>query len=380
MRLSKFLSPSRYLTLPSIDTFKYSSPFAAATKRRRSQQKKEAEQLPREQQETEQSLSGQQAQTDEECGATLFNVEMVALAAERSTLVFEEEREAMAGEAEASHEVRKESETQRQDVDIRRYGLATDCREEPDEEESDQEPIQLRKVANRTATKTSEENDYEPSFIDTLCFSSKAASGVIEESHAEDDASQVIKLDQNAPPPPYRLVGGYIYKNHKDTPMGMSIKNSTTKQGVYISDHQIGSRFKWSTDLAVDGMQILSINGLSCPSDLEVTVDMMKQAEGDLKLIAAVIDPPKVIAPFDDDEDSLESLEACNQEEDGKESGSEALSDSESDSEDGVSALTDEKQRATQSSYQETNSKDANAPETTPVLALLRERSTIQFI
>eukprot|EP00526_Cylindrotheca_closterium_P010806 CAMPEP_0113623972 /NCGR_PEP_ID=MMETSP0017_2-20120614/12350_1 /TAXON_ID=2856 /ORGANISM="Cylindrotheca closterium" /LENGTH=384 /DNA_ID=CAMNT_0000533973 /DNA_START=36 /DNA_END=1190 /DNA_ORIENTATION=+ /assembly_acc=CAM_ASM_000147 len=384
MRLSK-LMPSRYL-IPSTSKYYF-------TKRRRSklneeqEQQLQQEQRYQEQQEQEQALLEETIQSEEECEATLYNVEMVAQE-DQSTLVFEEEREAMTGEAEDSQEVREESPTQRQDIeDIRKYGLAAECREKASDEERDQE-MQLRKVANKKAHKISEEeNDYGPSFIDTLCFSSKAVADTTEEYQKEDDASQTIKLDQDDSPRPFdRLVGGYIYKNHKDDKIGMSIKDSKSKQGVYISGLHIGSRFKWSTDVSVDGMRILSINGLACPSDLEATVDMMKQAEGDLKLIAAAIDPPKLIALLDDDEDTLAD---CDQEEDEQESESEVSSGSG----DHVSALTFEKDQASQTSsegssqdgdnkeqQQEKTSEDADTSQSTSVLALARERSTVQYI
>jgi hypothetical protein len=250
-----------------------------------------------------------------------------------------------------THEIKGEPTSQRQDIeleDIRKYGLATEHREDLSIEERDQEEIlHLRKVANQNSRKINED-DYSPSFLDRLCYSCKATEYVPEDSHEDAVLSEATELNQKkeTPKPFDRLVGGHLYKNHKDDRIGICIKDSMSKEGVFISSLQIGSRFKWSTDVSLEGMRILSINGLPCPSDLEETVDMMKEAEGDLKLVAAAIEPPKPVPSLDgvaerdmqDDDSSADSSTA--------EDHITAYSD---DKITAISALTDEKQADRQS-------------------------------
>src|SRR5210317_657994 len=235
MRLSKLL-PSRYL-FPS-------TPKIPFTKRRRLQAKQEEEESRKQEQQSYQEQQEQEVilvdepvfYREEECGATLYNLEMVAIG-DQSTLVIEQDREVTAEEVGETHEIKREYSTQRQDVeDIRNYGLSAEDRQEPmveeerdhqENQERDAEEFQLRKMANKNTKKTYEDDDYGPSFIDTLCFSSKDSSDINSEFRRNDITSEPIDLDpyEEAPKPFDKLVGGYLYKNHKDDKIGLCIKN-----------------------------------------------------------------------------------------------------------------------------------------------------------
>lgn len=80
-----------------------------------------------------------------------------------------------------------------------------------------------------------------------------------------------------------RIVG-FIHKEKKNTKMGLSLKNSTMYQGVFIAKIKPGSLFS-KTKLR-EGMQVSEIQGKPCPVALEEAVNMLRHAVGELEIVA----------------------------------------------------------------------------------------------
>ncbi|KAL3938344.1 MAG: hypothetical protein SGBAC_006732 [Bacillariaceae sp.] len=80
------------------------------------------------------------------------------------------------------------------------------------------------------------------------------------------------------------LIVGSIHKEKKNTKMGLSLKNSTMYQGVFIAKIKPGSLFS-KTKLR-EGMQVSEIQGKPCPVALEEAVNMLRHAVGELEIVA----------------------------------------------------------------------------------------------
>eukprot|EP00980_Cylindrotheca_fusiformis_P031292 scaffold26128_cov157-Cylindrotheca_fusiformis.AAC.3 len=77
---------------------------------------------------------------------------------------------------------------------------------------------------------------------------------------------------------------GTIFKEKRNTKMGLSLKNSTMFPGVFVAKIKPNSLF--SKTALREGMKVLKIRGEPCPIVLEDAVALLRRAEGELEIIA----------------------------------------------------------------------------------------------
>jgi C-terminal processing protease CtpA/Prc len=85
---------------------------------------------------------------------------------------------------------------------------------------------------------------------------------------------------------------GKIVKETADEKMGISLKNSTTMPGIFISKLAEGSKFS-ETELKV-GQQILYINKEPCPEGTKDAIMLIKNATKKVSIVSIDADPAKV--------------------------------------------------------------------------------------
>jgi hypothetical protein len=101
------------------------------------------------------------------------------------------------------------------------------------------------------------------------------------QAETNGDAGEATMLTTD---PTAEFTTGTIHKENKNTKMGLSLKNSTMLPGVFIAKIKQTSLFS-KTDLR-EGMNVLKIQGKPCPDVLEDAVAMLRQAVGDLEIVA----------------------------------------------------------------------------------------------
>lgn len=77
---------------------------------------------------------------------------------------------------------------------------------------------------------------------------------------------------------------GTITKDSKDDKVGISLKNSTTKSGMWIS--KITPESKFADSELIVGQQVIRINGVDCPLNTKEAIQIVKDAEGELIVVA----------------------------------------------------------------------------------------------
>lgn len=100
----------------------------------------------------------------------------------------------------------------------------------------------------------------------------------VSEAESNTDVATLLSTDST------EVTIGTIHKEKRNTKMGLSLKNSTMLQGVFIAKIKPNSLFS-KTDLR-EGMKVLQIQGESCPVVLEDAVTMLRRAEGELEIVA----------------------------------------------------------------------------------------------
>ena len=75
-----------------------------------------------------------------------------------------------------------------------------------------------------------------------------------------------------------------IEKSGKEDKVGISLKNSTTKPGMWISKINDDGKFAGS-ELAA-GQKVVSINGVPCPSKTKEAIALVKDAESTVTVVA----------------------------------------------------------------------------------------------
>lgn len=73
-------------------------------------------------------------------------------------------------------------------------------------------------------------------------------------------------------------------KESKESRCGLSLKNSTTKEGMFISKIFEDSLFAGSE--LKEGLRVLYINGTECPSITTDAIQILKDAEGEVTILA----------------------------------------------------------------------------------------------
>jgi hypothetical protein len=116
---------------------------------------------------------------------------------------------------------------------------------------------------------------------------------------------EVVKVEDNVEDDQKerRLFGGHIFKRTRDDRIGVSIKNSSSTNGIFISKMNISTRLRSSALLV--GMRIVTINGMTCPKALSAAVELIRSAQGDLKVIAAKEDDPIFASEDSAEEDQI---------------------------------------------------------------------------
>lgn len=79
-----------------------------------------------------------------------------------------------------------------------------------------------------------------------------------------------------------------IVKSDKAAKLGISLKNSTTKPGIFIAAISETGAFAGS-ELATD-QKVIYINDIPCPSNVKEAIALVKQAEGTLKIVTIPTD------------------------------------------------------------------------------------------
>lgn len=85
---------------------------------------------------------------------------------------------------------------------------------------------------------------------------------------------------------------GEIVKESKTAKLGIALKNSTTKPGIFVSKVNEDGAFA-NSELG-PGMKVLYINDEPCPNDTKKAIALVKEAPSTLKIIAIPTDlvPP----------------------------------------------------------------------------------------
>lgn len=153
-----------------------------------------------------------------------------------------------------------------------------------------------REVAQTVQEEPSETNKSPFGFLfeTFLCFPYK--NPVLEE---EDETVEDVH-------PISTLFGGHMYKQTRDDPIGVAIKTSSKASGIFISKMSISSRLR-STAMLV-GMRIVAINGLPCPKNIAAAAELIRSAQGDLRVIAAKEDDP-IFASQQGEEDDDDAVD-----------------------------------------------------------------------
>lgn len=98
-----------------------------------------------------------------------------------------------------------------------------------------------------------------------------------------------------------------IVKSDKAAKLGISLKNSTSKSGIFIANISDTGVFAGS-ELAAD-QKVLYINDVACPSNVKDAIALVKEAEGTLKIVTIPTDlicPSKRKVVDDDAEEKKE--------------------------------------------------------------------------
>mmetsp|Transcript_29166 Transcript_29166/g.44889 ORF Transcript_29166/g.44889 Transcript_29166/m.44889 type:complete len:231 (+) Transcript_29166:106-798(+) len=83
------------------------------------------------------------------------------------------------------------------------------------------------------------------------------------------------------------MIGTYV-KQEVSEKLGISLKNSTAKPGIFISKLAEDSKFK-DTELEV-GQRVLYINGVACPATTKGAIALVKECDGELTIVATETD------------------------------------------------------------------------------------------
>ncbi|CAJ1935241.1 unnamed protein product [Cylindrotheca closterium] len=128
---------------------------------------------------------------------------------------------------------------------------------------------------------------------DSKSVAQDSQSVVAEEENKEEATTPLVPItpvietpatEEAAPEEEEDRIVGSIFKEKKNTKMGLSLKNSTMYQGVFIAKIKPGSMFS-KTKLR-EGMQVSEIQGKPCPVALEEAVNMLRHAVGELVIVA----------------------------------------------------------------------------------------------
>jgi hypothetical protein len=206
-------------------------------------------------------------QETSDMGVKLYNIEVVAVSP-RNVAVVEEERE-MIHEPDFSRNISKD---EREEVSVPSSG------------------------------------NFESFMLDHLCFQYK--NPVLEEVVKVEDKIEDDQKEREGPIS--KLFGGHIFKRTRDDRIGVSIKNSSSTNGIFISKMSISSRLRSSAMLV--GMRIATINGITCPKALSAAVELIRSAQGDLKVIAAKEDDPIFASEDSAEEDQINDEPMINSE------------------------------------------------------------------
>jgi hypothetical protein len=170
-----------------------------------------------------------------------------------------------------------------------------------EEREMIHEPDFCRKISTneREEASVASSGDFASFIFDNLCFQYK--NPVLEEVVKVEDNAEDDQKDREEPIS--RLFGGHIFKRTRDDRIGVSIKNSSSTNGIFISKMSISTRLRSSALLV--GMRIATINGITCPKALSAAVELIRSAQGDLKVIAAKEDDPIFASEDSAEEDQI---------------------------------------------------------------------------
>lgn len=93
---------------------------------------------------------------------------------------------------------------------------------------------------------------------------------------------------------------GAITKTDKSQKLGISLKNSTTAPGIFVS--KIGEDGLFAKSELTPGHKVLFINDVPCPPTTKEAITLIKEAESELKIIAVPTDiAPPAPAPMEED-------------------------------------------------------------------------------
>ena len=108
---------------------------------------------------------------------------------------------------------------------------------------------------------------------------------------------------------------GKIVRESLNENLGMILKESPSSKGVFIAKISVDSKFS-GTDLE-EGMKIISIEGIPCPSSANGATKIMQQKLGRLKVVAINVDRKKIEKNHSTKENpkTLKEKEESNQEE-----------------------------------------------------------------
>jgi hypothetical protein len=81
---------------------------------------------------------------------------------------------------------------------------------------------------------------------------------------------------------------GEIDKDSKDAKLGISLKNSTTCDGIFIS--KISEEGAFAGSELAPGQKVLYINGVECPKSTKEAIMLVKEAEGKLTIVCIKTD------------------------------------------------------------------------------------------
>lgn len=124
------------------------------------------------------------------------------------------------------------------------------------------------------------------------------------------DAAEMLKQAESEISIACVVAKATVTKAAKEDKVGISIKNSTTKKGMWIS--KIAEETKFADSELKVGMQVLFINDTACPSDTKEAIQLVKDAEGDLTIVAVDVSAKQVeeethAAPAEQQEEKKEA-------------------------------------------------------------------------
>ena len=160
-------------------------------------------------------------------------------------------------------------------IDVEDSKLVTDSIFEPYYEESNQEIVQERSPGKESGIRDTN--------------STRDAEWVMTCMHLSCDSLAAIQWFSPFDQP--KFVAATVHKKRKTEQVGVTIRKLKKRDGIYISKiHRFG---KLASEKLRVGMKIVSLNGIPCPQTVEETLYLLKEAKGDLKIVAEYPESPK---------------------------------------------------------------------------------------